>query len=59
MNLNNPMTSPTRRRGYLMLDLLVVMSLIVIVLSTSSIWLYKTMQYSSVSYTHLTLPTKA
>ena len=47
MNLNNPMTSPTRRRGYLMLDLLVVMSLIVIVLSTSSIWLYKTMQYSS------------
>lgn len=35
------------RRGYLMLDLIIVMSLTVVVMSTSSIWLYKTMQYSS------------
>jgi len=35
------------RRGYLMLDLLIVMTMTIVVLSTSSIWVYKTMQYSS------------
>ena len=35
------------RRGYLMLDLLIVMTLTAVVLSTTSIWVYKTMQYSS------------
>lgn len=36
-----------RRHGYLMLDMLIVMTLTAVVLSTTSIWVYKTMQYSS------------
>lgn len=35
------------RHGYLMLDTLIVMTLTILVLSTTSIWIYKTMQYSS------------
>lgn len=35
------------RNGYLMLDLLIVLTLTIVVLSTTSIWVYKTMQYSS------------
>jgi len=47
MNSIHPFGKRTGRRGYLMLDLLIVMTLTIVVLSTSSIWLYKTMQYSS------------
>lgn len=36
----------TRPRGYLMLDLIIVMMIISVVLTTSSVWVYKTMRYS-------------
>jgi len=35
------------RRGSLLLDMIVAMTMTIVVLSTSSIWVYKTMQYSS------------
>lgn len=34
-------------RGYLMLDLLIVMMLTIMILSTTSIWLYKTIRYTA------------
>ena len=36
----------SRRNGYLMLDLIIVMLIVSVVLSTSSVWVYKTMHYS-------------
>ncbi|QEG20515.1 hypothetical protein [Mariniblastus fucicola] len=36
-----------RSRGYLMLELIIVMSLTVVILSTSSVWVYKSMRYAS------------
>ena len=35
------------QRGYLMIDLLIVMSLTALVLSMASIWVYKTLRYST------------
>ena len=35
------------KRGYLMLDLLIVMSLMIMILSTTSVWLYKTIRYNN------------
>ena len=37
----------TQHRGYIMLDTLIVMTVTVAVLSMSSLWIYKTMGYSS------------
>jgi len=34
-------------RGYLMIDLLIVMTLTIMILSTTSIWLYKTIRYTT------------
>lgn len=42
-----PIGNRRSSRGYLMLDLIIVLSLIVVVLSVTSIWVYKTMRYSS------------
>ena len=36
-----------QQRGYIMLDLLIVMSLTVLILSTTSVWLYKTIRYTN------------
>ena len=37
----------SRRHGYIMLDTLIVMTVIVVVLSTTSVWVFKTMRYSA------------
>ena len=37
----------TRSRGYLMLDLIIVMTLTMVVISMTSVWVYKTMLYSN------------
>lgn len=34
-------------RGYLILDLLIVMMLTIVILSTTSVWVYKTIRYST------------
>lgn len=48
MKRNRPAKSRFRGlRGYLMLDLIIVMSLTVVVLSTTSVWLYKTIRYTA------------
>ncbi len=36
-----------RTRGYLMIDLMIVMTLTMVILSMSSVWVYKTMLYSA------------
>ena len=40
-------TNRQQNRGYIMLDLLIVMSLTVLILSTTSVWLYKTIRYTT------------
>lgn len=39
--------SRARSRGYLMLDLMIVMTLTMVVISMTSVWIYKTMLYSN------------
>lgn len=39
--------SKPNHRGYLMLDLIIVMTLTVVILSITSVWLYKTIRYTA------------
>jgi len=49
MKQNRLSTSRHRqnKRGYLMLDLIIVMMLTIVILSTTSVWMYKTIRYSA------------